>query len=97
MAKPRTISYRNTAILSLVGGIVSLAVAIGDLVGLVSGTEYGMAGTIIGTVALVAWFLGGAAGVLALSTEYRRMAAVGLVLCALALLLFVLNPTIAGS
>ncbi len=97
MAKPRTISYRNTAILSLVGGVVSLAVAIGDLVGLVSDIDYGMAGTIIGGVALVAWFLGGAAGLLALSTEYRRTAIVGLALCVLAILLFVLNPTIAGS
>jgi hypothetical protein len=97
MAKRRTISYRNTALLSVVGGAISLAVAIGEIFTRTGALELGVAGTVISGFALVAWFLAAAAGVLALSTDYRRLAIAGLVLCSLAILIFLLAPTIAGG
>ena len=97
MAKRTTISYRNTAILSLTGGIIALTASIVEPVLGRSDYELGILGTIMATTAILAWFLGAAAGVLALSTEYKRMAVTGLVLCGLAILIFVAAPTILGA
>ena len=97
MAKRRTISYRNTAILSITGGIISVAGVMIDSFTRATETDLGIAGTVIGAAAIIAWFLGAAAGLLALSTEYKRTAVAGLVLCGIALLIFVLAPTLIGA
>lgn len=96
MAKRRTISYKNTAILSVVGGALALIVVVGEIFSRMGTLDLGIAGAVVSGVAIVAWFLAAAAGVLALSTEYKRTAIVGLVLCGLAILIFLLAPTIAG-
>lgn len=94
MAKRRTISYRNTAILAVTGGIVSAAAACADLVAQAASTDLGSLNTVLGAVGIVAWFLGCAAGILTLSTEYKRAGIVALVLGGIAILLFMLSPTL---
>lgn len=85
MGKRRTISYRDTARLALVGGILALVttaarLAVPDLIATIS-----WLGPTLGTVGVAAWFLATAAGLLALSTPYRTTAIAGLVLCAITL------------
>ncbi len=84
-AKRRTISYRDTARLAVVGGTVALVTTATRLAlpVLVDAPPPGADGA-LGTAGLIAWFLGVAAGVLALSTPHKRTAIVGLVLCGLA-------------
>jgi hypothetical protein len=97
MAKRRTISYRNTALLSVVSGGIALAVAIVDAVSLQNETDLGVAGTIMGAIGILAFLLGAAAGVLSLSTEYKRVGIVGLALCGIALGIFVILPLLFGG
>jgi hypothetical protein len=97
MAKKQTISYRNTSLLAVAGGGIALAVAILDAVSLQSDTDLGVAGTIAGAIGMIAFLLGAAAGVLSLSTDYKRIGIAGLVLCGIALGIFVILPLLFGG
>lgn len=97
MARRRTISYRDTARLALVGGIVALVTTAARLFIPEQVASVDWLGPTLGTVGVAVWFLATAAGLLALSTPHRRMAVAGLVLCALTLLgLIVILATDAG-
>ncbi len=101
MAKRRTISYRDTARLAVVCGAAS-ALAVGARLALsAAGDPLPWLDPTLGTLGIVAWFLGTAAGVLAVSTPHRRTAVVGLVLCGVALVgfavLFVTSGTLAEA
>jgi uncharacterized membrane protein YjfL (UPF0719 family) len=96
MAKRKTISYRTTARMALGGGILSLAAALTQGVADVAALDLGVTWTVLSVVAILAWFVGAAAGVLALSTEYKRTAIAALVLCGLAIVVFVTSPLLAG-
>ena len=87
MAKKRRLSYEATAGLAIAGGAVSLAATIG--VPLLPGGEGGTSalGQVFATAGVIAWFLGAAAGVLALSTPFAKRAGVGLALCGITALI----------
>ena len=92
MAKRRTISYRTTALIALVGGGVSLAAAIVQTYTDIAGVDLGSVWSVVGGVAILVWFLAAASGVLAISTQYKRWAIAGLVMCGLAIVVFLVTP-----
>jgi hypothetical protein len=96
MAKRRTISYRTTALMSLIGGAIALAAAVLQAVADVAALEWGAAWSVIGGIAIIAWFIAAASGVLALSTEYKRWAIAGLVMCGAAIIVFLVAPLLAS-
>ena len=96
MAKKRRLSYEGTAGLAIAGGALSLAAAIG--VSLLPAGDGGTSvlGQVFATAGVVAWFLGAAAGVLALSTPFAKRAGVGLALCGITALIVLAGVMFGG-
>jgi hypothetical protein len=92
MAKRKTISYRTTALIALIGGGIALAAATMQAVADVASLDLGVAWSVVGGAAIAAWFLAAASGVLAISTPYKRWAIAGLVMCGIAILVFLVAP-----
>lgn len=86
MAKRRTISYRDTARLAVTGGAIALATTAARLFMRDELDSVAWLAPTLGTLGVGTWFLAMAAGLLALSTPYRRMAVAGLVLCGITLI-----------
>lgn len=86
MARRKVLSYRATANLAVAGGIVSLVALFVIRWVLPAVTDVPSLPAIVGVLGVVMWFLGTAGGLLAVSTPYKRRAAVGLALCGTALI-----------
>jgi len=96
MAKKRRLSYEATAGLAIAGGAVALAAVIGVPL-LPEGVGGSSAlGQVLATLGVVAWFLGAAAGVLALSTPFAKRASVGLALCGIAAFIMIAAVMLRG-
>ncbi len=94
MAKKRRLSYEATARLAIAGGAISLVAAIG--VPLVPERADGASvlGQVLATAGVIAWFLGAAAGILALSTPFAKRAIVGLAFCGVTALIVLVSMMI---
>ncbi len=96
MAKKRRLSYEATAGLAIAGGALSLAAAIGVPLLPAGDGDTSVLGQVFATVGVIAWFLGAAAGVLALSTPFAKRAGVGLALCGITALIVLAGVMFGG-
>jgi hypothetical protein len=86
MARRRVLSYRATANLALAGGVASLGSLVTVRLIARGAMDVPALSVVVGVLGVVMWFLGTAAGMLALSTPFKRRATVGLTLCGTVLL-----------
>lgn len=91
MAKKRRLSYKATAVSSIVGGGLALAAVVS--VPLLPNTPGWLStlNQVLSTLGSIAWLFGTAAGLLALSTPFAKWASIGLALCGVAAALVIIS------
>lgn len=91
MAKKHRLSYEATAVSSIAGGALALAVVMG--VPLLPNTPEWLSilNQVLSTLGSIAWLFGTAAGLLALSTPFAKWASIGLALCGVAAALVIIS------